>query len=433
VSGDPIGTLILLGGFALLLVLKVPIALALAMAALGAALWLGIPLPVVGQRMVQGLATFPLLAIPFFILAGEIMGSGGISRRLIALANVMIGWMRGGLAMLNVLASTFFGGISGSAVADTSSIGSVMIPMMRKAGYDSDYSVGVTISSAAQGVLIPPSHNMIIYALVAGGAVSIGGLFAAGIVPGLMLGLLLMIVSYALARRRGYPAGERIPARDIPRIVWQALLGLLTPVIIVGGILSGIFTATEAAAIASVWAFLVTFVAYREIPLRAFIDILARTMRTLATVLFLIAAASAFGHLLTVQRIPGDFTALLIGVSDNPIIILLIINVLLLAFGAIMDMAPLILITTPILLPVAVSVGMDPTHFGIMLMLNLSLGLITPPVGSVLFVGSAIGDLTIEQGTKGVLPFYLPMLVALLIITFVPAVSLTLPRLWGFF
>jgi tripartite ATP-independent transporter DctM subunit len=431
-SGDPIGTTILLGVFVLLLVLKVPIALALAAASIGAAMWLDIPLPVIGQRMTQGLASFPLLAIPFFILAGEIMSAGGISRRLIDLANIIIGWLRGGLAVLNVLASTFFGGISGSAVADTSSIGSVMIPMMRRAGYDADYSVGVTISSAAQGVLLPPSHNMIIYALVAGGGVSIGGLFAAGIVPGLLLGLLLMVVAYVMARQRGYPRGERIPAAEMPRIIWQALLGLLTPIIIIGGILSGIFTATESAAIAVVYAFLVTFVAYREIELRDFITILARSMRTLATVLFLIAAASAFGHLLTVQRIPRDLTVLLTGLSDNPIVILLIINLMLLALGAIMDMAPLILITTPILLPVAMGVGMDPTHFGVMLMLNLSLGLITPPVGSVLFVGSALGDISIEQATKGVLPFYLPMLAALLIITFVPALSLTLPQSLGF-
>ncbi len=431
-TGDPIATILLLGGFAVLLLLKVPIALGLVLSTIAAAAWLSIPLPVVGQRMVQGLASFPLLAIPFFILAGEIMGSGGISRRLIQFANLLIGWMRGGLAMLNIIASTFFGGISGSAVADTSSIGSVMIPMMKKAGYDADYSVGVTVSSAAQGVLLPPSHNMIIYALVAGGSVSIGGLFAAGIAPGFLLGLVLLIVSYVIARRRDYPKGEVAAIRDAPKIVWQALLGLLTPIIIIGGILTGIFTATEAAAVACVWAFLVTFVAYREIPLREFITILARSMRTLATVLFLIAAASAFGHLLTIQRIPADVTALLTGLSDNPIIILLIINLMLLALGAIMDMAPLILITTPILLPVAVGVGMDPIQFGVMLMLNLSMGLITPPVGSVLFVGAAIGDLSIEETTKGVLPFYLPMLVALLMITFIPAISLTIPNLLGF-
>ncbi len=431
-TGDPIATILLLGGFAVLLLLKVPIALGLVVSTLAATFWLGIPLPVVGQRMIQGLASFPLLAIPFFILAGEIMGAGGISRRLIQFANVLIGWVRGGLAMLNIVASTFFGGISGSAVADTSSIGSVMIPMMKKAGYDTDYSVGVTVSSAAQGVLLPPSHNMIIYALVAGSSVSIGGLFAAGIAPGLLLGLVLLLVSYLIARKRDYPKGDAVPMREVPLIMWQALLGLLTPIIIIGGILTGIFTATEAAAIACVWAFLVTFVAYREIPLRSFISILARSMRTLATVLFLIAAASAFGHLLTIQRIPADVTALLTGLSDNPIIILLIINLMLLGLGAIMDMAPLILITTPILLPVAVGVGMDPTQFGVMLMLNLSLGLITPPVGSVLFVGAAIGELTIEQTTKGVLPFYLPMLVALLMITFIPAISLTIPNLLGF-
>ena len=431
-SGDPVGVLILFGAFTVMLLLKVPIALGLALASIGAAMWVDLPLQIIGQRMIQGLASFPLLAIPFFLLAGEIMGSGGISRRLIEFANILVGWLRGGLAALNVVGSTFFGGISGSAVADTSSIGAVMIPMMKRYGYHADYSVGVTISSAAQGVLLPPSHNMIIYALAAGGTVSIGGLFAAGIVPGLLLGTMIMVVSLLIARRRGYPKGDPITARDVPRIVWKALAGLLTPIIIVGGILSGVFTATESAAIASVWAFVVTFAFYREIPLRSFIGILGRTMKTLATVLFLIAAAAGFGHMLTILRVPADVTDFLIGLSDNPIVILLIINLLLLALGAIMDMAPLIVITTPILLPVATSVGMDPVHFGVMLMLNLSMGLITPPVGSVLFVGAAIGDITMEQATRGVLPFYLPMLAALLVITFVPQVSLTLPSLLGF-
>ncbi len=429
---DPIAVSILFGGFAVLLLLRVPIALALAMSSLGAALWLGLPLPVVGQKLVQALNSFPLLAIPFFILAGEVMSTGGLARRLIDLANVVVGWFRGGLAMLNVVASTFFGGISGSAVADTSSIGAVMLPMMRKQGYPASYSVGVTVSSAAQGVLIPPSHNMIIFALAAGGSVSIGGVFMAGLVPGIAVGLLLLAVCSFLARRHDHPKGERIARGDVPRVVWQGSLGLLTPVIVIGGILSGIFTATESAAVACLWAVLVTFGVYREVPLREFVGMLRRSMRTLSTVLFLIATAGAYGYLLTVMRLPEALTNAILSVSDNAIVVLLLCNLLLLVLGAVMDMAPLILITTPILLPVVTAVGMDPMQFGVMLMLNLAIGLITPPVGSVLFVGSALGGIRVEQAAKGVLPFYLPLLVALLLITFVPQFSLVIPTMLGF-
>jgi tripartite ATP-independent transporter DctM subunit len=423
---DILAITILLGGFALLLLLRVPVALAIAVPALGAAAYLNIPLFTVGQRMVAGLNTFSLLAIPFFILAGEIMVAGGIARRLVNLAGALVGWLRGGLAMINITASTFFGGISGSAVADTSSIGAVMIPMMKKKGYGADYSVGVTISSAAQGVMLPPSHNMIIYSLAAGG-VSVGALFMAGILPGLLLGLALMITSYVLAVRRGYPKEEMVSLSALSRIVWEGLLGLLTPVIIIGGISSGIFTATESAAIACVYAFFLTFVVYREIPLREIISILKNTFRTLAIVLFLIAAASAFGYMLAFLQVPTMMTEYLLGLSDNRIVILLVINAMLLFLGAVMDMAPLILIMTPILLPVATSIGMDPVHFGVMLVFNLSIGLITPPVGGVLFVGCAIGKISMERALPGVLPFYMPMLVALLLITFFPALVLTVP------
>ncbi|WP_019813192.1 TRAP transporter large permease [Saccharomonospora saliphila] len=429
---DPIAVTLLFGGFALLLVLRVPIALALTVSSVATALYIATPLALVGQKMVQALNSFPLLAIPFFIVAGEVMASGGIARRLIDLANVVVGWLRGGLAMLNVVSSTFFGGISGSAVADTSSVGSVMVPMMRKQGYPDSYSVGVTVSSAAQGVLIPPSHNMIMFALAAGGSVSIGGLFMAGVVPGLLIGLLLLATCYVMARRHHHPKGEPIAARDIPKIVWQGLLGLATPVIVIGGILSGVFTATESAAIACVWAVLVTFGVYREVPLSALPGMLRRSMRTLGTVLFLIAAAGAYGHLLTVLRVPEALTDALLGVSESAVVILLLCNVLLLVLGAVMDMAPLILITTPILLPVVTSVGMEPMQFGVMLMLNLAIGLITPPVGSVLFVGSAVGGIRIEQAARGVLPFYLPMVGALLLVTFVPALSLSLPSWLGY-
>lgn len=404
-------------------------ALAIAVPTVATAAYLGIPLYTVGQQMVSGLNTFSLLAIPFFILAGEIMVAGGIARRLVNLASALVGWLRGGLAMINIVASTFFGGISGSAVADTSSIGAVMIPMMKKKGYEANYSVGVTISSAAQGVMLPPSHNMIIYSLAAGG-VSIGALFMAGIVPGLLLGAALMVTSYVLAVRRGYPKEERVAINELPRIVWEGLLGLVTPIIIIGGILSGVFTATESAAIACVYALFLTFVVYREIPLRDIVPILKNTFRTLAIVLFLIAAASAFGYMLAFLQVPTLITEFLLGFSDNRIVLLLLINVLLLFLGAVMDMAPLILIMTPILLPVATDIGMDPIHFGIMLIFNLSVGLITPPVGGVLFVGCAIGRISMERAMPGVLPFYVPLLIALLVITFFPALVMTVPNLF---
>ena len=427
---DPIAIAILLGGFALLLALRVPIALALVVASIATAFYINLPLPTIGQRMVQSLNSFPLIAIPFFIFAGEIMGEGGISRRLINLSNILVGWLRGGLAMVNVTASMFFGGISGSAVADASAVGSVMIPMMKKKGYDTDYSVGVTISSAAQGVIIPPSHNMIIYSLAAGG-VSIGALFAGGILPGILLGIALMVLSYIIAVRRNYPKEDLVQASEIPKIVWEGLLGLLTPVIIIGGILTGVFTATESAAIACVYAFFLTFVVYRDIPFSHIGTILRKTFRTMAVVFFLIAAASAFGYLMTVLRVPDMLTNALLSFSDSRILVLLLMNLLLLALGTIMDMAPLILIMTPILLPVATSVGMDPVHFGVMLVFNLSLGLITPPVGSVLFVGCAIGNISIERMSRSIIPFYIPMIIVLLLITFVPALVLWVPGLFG--
>lgn len=427
---DPVAVAILLGGFAALVALRVPIALALALSAVFEAFYLGVPLTTVGQRMVAGLDVFALLAIPFFILGGEIMGAGGISNRLIALASLFVGWLRGGLAMINIGASAFFGALSGSSVADVSAIGSVTIPMMKKKGYDADYAVCVTVSGAAQAVMIPPSHNLIIYSMAAGG-VSIGALFTAGIIPGLLLGAALMVLAFIIAVRRGYPKEELVPISEVPRIVWEGLLSLFMPVIILGGILSGIFTATEAAAIACVYAFALTFFVYRDIPISQMIPILQRTMKTLGVVLFIISAAGAFGYFLAFLRIPAMVTDSLLGISQNAIVILLLINALLLLLGAIMDMAPLILIMTPILLPVATSLGMDPVQFGIMLLLNLAIGLITPPVGNLLFVGCAIGGISIEKATRTLPLFLIPMLVVLLLITFVPALSLALPGALG--
>lgn len=381
------------------------------------------------QKMVGGLNSFPLLAIPFFIIAGEIMNEGGISVRLINLANVIIGKIRGGLAMVNVLASTFFGGISGSALADTSSIGSVMIPMMKKQGYDADYSVSVTISSSIQGVMIPPSHNMIIFSSAAGG-VSIGALFMGGLLPGLLLGLILMIITFVLAVKRNYPKGEPVDKKEIPKIIWEGLLGLFTVVIIMGGILSGLFTATESAAIGALYAFIITFFVYRDVKITRMIPILQNTFRVLAMVLFLIAASASFGNMLAILKVPSLVSTGLISISPNAAVTILIIVVILLFLGMIMDMAPLIVITTPILLPVVMDIGMDPVHFGVLLILCLGVGLITPPVGAVLFVGSAIGRIPIEKTTKGLLPFYAAMIVAVVLVAYIPNLSLFLPSIF---
>ncbi len=438
---DPIGIILLIGTFFLLLLLRVPVAFALGIPCVLTAWYLGLPLMIVSQQMAKGLNSFSLMAIPFFILAGQLMGVGGISQRMIDMANVFVGRIRGGLAMVNILASMFFGGISGSSVADTSSIGSILIPMMKKAGYDNDYSVAVTITSSVQGVIIPPSHNVIIYALAAGWvsvtingitqqfSLSIGKLFLAGVVPGVFLGLMLMVISYYLAVKRGYPKEPPISFREGVRKILDGILGVMTAVIIIGGVVSGIFTATESAAIAVAYAFLVTWLVYHEITWKNLQAVLFDSLKTLAIVVALITTSSAYSYLMTRLDIPRLVTESLIQLTDNRYLIFLIVNVILLFLGMIMDMAPLILIITPILLPVVASFGMDPHHFGIVMMINLGIGLLTPPVGSTLFVGCAIGRIRIEEMVKPLVPFYLTMLITLLLITYIPEISLWLPNL----
>jgi len=420
---------LLMGIFVILLILRVPITFTLAISSIVTAYYLNIPMLAIVQRMVQGVNVFSLLAIPFFILAGEIMSQGGISRRLIEFSNVLIGRVKGGLAQVNVLASMFFGGISGSAVADVSSIGTMMIPMMKKKGYDADFSVGITVTSACQGVIIPPSHNMIIYAMAAGG-VSVGRLFLGGVIPGILLGVSLMIISFIIATVRKYPKEQRYTLKESLKIIKDAILGLFTAIIIIGGVISGVFTATESAAVACLYAFIITFFVYREIPLKKFIGILYASLKTLSMVMSLIAAASAFGWLLAYLKIPAAATQALLTVTENKVLLLLLINLLLIILGTIMDMAPLILITTPILYPVVVgALGMSPIQFGVMLILNLGIGLTTPPVGSALFVGCAIGKVSIEDATKGMLPMYVMMIIVLMLVTFIPDLVMFIPDL----
>ncbi|GAA4714954.1 TRAP transporter large permease [Brevibacillus fulvus] len=429
-ANTAIAVTILVASFVLLVLLRFPIALTLIASSLLTCLYLDIPLPIIGQQMVQGINSFSLLAIPFFILTGQIMSEGGLALRLVNLANLCVGRIRGGLAMVNSVACMFFGNISGSAVADASSVGSVMIPMMKQKGYDADYAVGVTISSAIQGVVVPPSHNLVLYSLAAGG-ISISSLFMAGIVPGFVLLLSLMVTGYLIARKRGYQKGEPVPKDQIKGIILHGLLSLTPAVIILGGIISGWFTATESGAMACVYAFLLSTVVYREVKFPQIWTILKRTMKTVSMVFFLISASAAFGWVLAYLKIPAMVTDLLLSISDNPLIILFIINVLLLLLGAPMDMAPMILIMTPILLPVVTSFGMDPVQFGIILILNAGIGLLTPPVGTVLFVGCAIGKVSIQQGTKAMMPFFYAMLIVLLLITYVPGLVMWLPNLVG--
>ena len=420
---------ILLGSFALLMLLGVPVAYALGAAALIGAWWIDIPFGAVMIAIAGGVNKFSLLAIPFFVLAGAIMAEGGMSRRLVAFAGVFVGFIRGGLSLVNILASTFFGAISGSSVADTASIGSVLIPEMEKKGYPRDFATAVTVSGSVQAILIPPSHNAVLYSLAAGGSISISALFIAGVLPGLLLGLSLVVLCLYTARKRNFPKGEVIPLKQALKICADAMWGLMTMVIILGGILSGVFTATESAAIAVLWAFFVTMFIYRDYKWKDLPKLVHRTVKTVTIVMILIGFAAAFGYLLTLMQIPLKITEMFSSLSNDKYVILLCMNVMMLVLGTMMDMAPLILILTPILLPVVKSLGVDPVHFGMIMMVNLSIGLLTPPVGALLFVGSAVGKVTIEALVKALMPFFGVLLFVLAVVTYVPAVSLWLPRL----
>jgi tripartite ATP-independent transporter DctM subunit len=420
---------VLIGSFLLLIVLGMPVAYALGLSALIGAFWIDIPFSAMMIQVAGGVSKFSLLAIPFFVLAGAIMAEGGMSRRLIAFAGVLVGFVRGGLSLVNIVASTFFGAISGSSVADTASVGSVMIPEMVKKGYPREFSTAVTVSGSVQALLTPPSHNSVLYSLAAGGSVSIAALFMAGILPGLLMSAVLMAMCMVFARRRNYPKGRVIPLREALGICVDAIWGLMTLVIILGGILSGVFTATESAAIAVLWAFFVTMFIYRDYRWRDLPKLMHRTIRTVAIVMMLIGFAASFGYMLTLMQIPAQITATFMALSDNPTMILLYINIMLLILGTMMDMAPLILILTPILLPVVTSIGVDPVHFGMIMLVNLGIGLITPPVGAVLFVGAAVGKVSIEATIKALLPFYLALFLVLMAVTYIPAISLWLPGL----
>ena len=422
---------VLLGSFFVLMMIGMPVAFALGLAAMIGALWIELPLDAVMIQLGSGVNKFSLLAIPFFVLAGAIMAEGGMARRLVAFAGVLVGFVRGGLSLVNIMASTFFGAISGSSVADTASVGSVLIPEMEKKGYPRPFATAVTCAGSVQAILIPPSHNAVIYSLAAGGSVSIAALFMAGVLPGLLMGITLGALCMVIARRENYPKGEVIPLRQALKICVEALWGLMTMVIILGGILSGVFTANESASIAVLWAFFVTMFVYRDYKWRDLPKLIHRTVKTVTIVMILIGFAACFGYLMTMMQIPMKVTGFLTSLSNNPYVILLMINVLLLVLGTLMDMAPLILILTPILLPVVKTLGIDPVHFGMIMMVNLGIGLITPPVGSVLFVGAAISKLKIGVVTRAMKPFFVALFIVLMMVTYIPALSLWLPRAMG--
>ncbi len=425
-SVQSLAILVLLGSFFVMIFLRFPIAYAVGLSSLFCMMVQGSSISDLCRLMVKGISSFSLMAVPFFITMGVLMGSGGISEKLIALANSCVGWMRGGMAMVNIVASYFFGGISGSASADTASLGSILIPMMVDQGYDADFSTAVTITSSCEGLLVPPSHNMVIYATTAGG-ISVGSLFLAGYVPGALLAGCLMVGSYIISVKRNYPKGDRFSLMGFIRQLSVSIWALLAIVIVVFGVVGGVFTATESAAIAVIYSLIVSVFIYKGLNWKGVWDSLEECVNTLSIVMILIATSAVFGDCLTKLHVPDLAANFIVGLTDNKIVIALLLNLILLVLGCIMDMAPIILIATPILLPIATSIGIHPIQFGIMVILNCGIGLLTPPVGAVLFIGSAVAKLPMEKVVKATLPFYLCMILALLLITFVPGISLWLP------
>ncbi|MCI8578552.1 MAG: TRAP transporter large permease [Lachnospiraceae bacterium] len=414
--------------FFVLIFLSFPVAYAIGIASVVGMMYMGLNLQQIVQLMVKGVFSFSLMAVPFFIIAGEIMGKGGISDRLIKLSDSLVGWMPGGLAMVNIVASMFFGGISGSSAADCASLGTILIPMMVDQGYDDDFSANVTMTSSVQGILIPPSHNMVIYATVAG-SVSIGRLFIAGYMPGILLGVALMIYSFYVSVKKNYPRGEAFNFRNFLKVGLDAVWGLFTVLIVVVGVVAGVFTATESAAVAVVWALFCGAFIYRQLTFKDFWQVLENALNTLAIVLILIATSSAFSWCLTYLKVPSIMATAVLSVTHNKILILLMMNVIMLIFGTMMDMSCNILLLTPILLPIAQQIGVDPVQFGCIMILNLGIGLITPPVGSTLFIGSAISKVPIERLGKTLIPFFVVMLVVLAIVTYWPAFTMTMPNI----
>ncbi|MDP9835530.1 tripartite ATP-independent transporter DctM subunit [Neorhizobium huautlense] len=415
--------------FVAFLVMGIPVAFAIGLSALCTILYEGLPIAVGFQQMMAGMNVFSFLAIPFFIFSGELMLHGGVADKIVNAAKAMVGHVRGGLGMSNVVACTLFGGVAGSPVADVSAMGAVMIPMMKKEGYDADYAVNVTTHAALVGALMPTSHNMIIYALAASGKASIGALIAAGIMPALLLMVCNLGAAYYVARKRGYPAGTFPGWHIVARSLAAAAPGMLIVVIILAGIISGIFTATESASIAVIYTLLLTFFIYRTMTWNKFLEAAAKTVKTTGIVLLLIGVSTMFQYLMGLYGVADMTGELMAHISTNPIVIFLMINIILFLLGTFMDMASTILICTPIFLPIAMQYGMDPVQFGIVMLLNCALGLNTPPVGTTQFIGCAIGEISVGEVIKSILPFYSALFLAMALVTYVPMFSMWLPRL----
>jgi len=417
-TAQTLAIIVLLVSFFVMIFLRFPIAYAVGLSSVFCMMVQGQALTDVCRLMVKGISSFSLMAVPFFITMGVLMGSGGISEKLIALADACVGWMRGGMAMVNIVASYFFGGISGSASADTASIGSIMIPMMVDQGYDADFSTAVTITSSCEGLLVPPSHNMVIYATT-------------GYLPGALLAIVLMIGSYIISVKENYPKGSPFSIKGFIKQLGTSIWALAAVVIVVFGVVGGVFTATESAAIAVIYSLFVSVFIYKGLDWKGVWHALDECVNTLSIVLILIATSAVFGNCLTMLHVPDLAANAITSVTENPYIIALLIDLIILVLGCIMDMAPIILIATPILLPIAQSIGIDPIQFGIIVVLNCGIGLLTPPVGAVLFIGSAVAKRPMEKVVKATLPFYLCMFIALLLLTFVPDISLAIPKLLG--
>ncbi|MDD7174995.1 MAG: TRAP transporter large permease [Clostridiales bacterium] len=426
-----IATIILVGLFLGLVLLRVPVVYSIGIACLVDFFYLGINPMQMALKFISNLNSYTLLAVPFFILMGELMSRGGISDRLIVLSRELVGWIRGGLAMVNIVASVFFGGISGSSSADCASIGPILIPMMEQEGYDRDFSTCVTMASSVQGILIPPSQNMVIYTLAAAGvaSVSIGQLFMAGYLPGLLLAAALMIYSYYVSKKKNYPVSNSFNLRSAVKALGSAIWGLLAILIVVVGVVAGVFTTTESAACAVVWSLVVGLFIYRGFKVKDIPEIFHNVVMMLGRILILLGVSGAFSYLLTYLRIPDQVATAIFSLTTNKYLILICINILLLILGCLVEMACLILMITPVILPIWLSLGLSPIHLGVVMILNLGIGLITPPVGSTLFIGSAVSGIPIEKLSKSMVPFYLVMIITLLILTFFPQTFMWLPNL----
>ena len=421
---------ILFGVFTLLMLIGTPIAFCLGVASFATVLYMGLPPLIVFQRLNSGMSVFSLLAIPFFIYAGDLMVRGGIAQKIVAFAASLVGHMRGGLGQVNIVTATLFGGISGSAVAEAAAVGGLMIPQMKARGYGADYAVNVTSMAALIALLLPPSHNMIIYSISAGGKISIADLFTAGIIPGLLLALSLMVTAYFVARSRGYPTEPFPGFTAVAHLFAVAVPGLLLIAIIFGGVRSGVFTATESSCVAVIYALLVTVFVYRQMSWEGFVHATHGAVRTTAMVLLIIGMAAAFSWLMAFLKVPAALIASMNAISEDPLIVLLLLNVLMLFLGTFMDMGPTIIICTPIFLPVAQAYGVDPVHFGVIMILNFGIGLNTPPVGAVQFVACAVGKITVWEAMRSIWPFYGAGLVVLGLVTYIPAISLWLPSVF---